>query len=231
MVGVDSCSTDGSHRFDLADKGPIAYAIDGHSDLVLVVAGAHAIRNELEWAWTPPKPESPDPARFLATCAASLREHFTTPPLWGLVKDEDDQLDGHLIAAWGGMAVEISADLGVSIPRNGEVTIGSGRALALGALAATKGRPAQERVLTALAAAAEYAKDVAPPFSLATTTGEAAATGPVPAALPPLSVMEFLDHIDPKELEGAALEHGGGLGGPGVGETFLIALKAMARDA
>lgn len=45
-----------------------------------------------------------------------------------------------------------------------------------------------------------------------------------------LSIMEFLEAIDPEELAAAALQVSGGLAGPTVGEAFLIALKTMAGD-
>lgn len=68
-------------------------------------------------------------------------------------------------------------------------------------------------------------------MSTSSTAGEAF----VPVAqwadvtLPPLTVRQFLDSIDPDELAEAALGHMGGLGGPTVGETFLMALKKMAE--
>lgn len=47
---------------------------------------------------------------------------------------------------------------------------------------------------------------------------------------PVVTIVEFLNAVQPADLEAAALEAGGGLGGPGVGESFLMALKAMAKD-
>lgn len=43
-------------------------------------------------------------------------------------------------------------------------------------------------------------------------------------------VRDFLDSIDPMALDSAALEWMGGLGGPTVGEAFLMALKRMAEE-
>lgn len=166
VLGIDSCTTDGDHLFDLANKGPTSHAVNGHPDLLIASAGLRSISDELAWRWAPPMPESEEPLRFLADCAVSLRGHFTAEPLWKMVKADNHRLDGHLIAAWRGTVVEIDSVFGVSQPRNGEVTIGSGRALALGALAATKGRPAEERVRVALEAAAEYSDSVAGPFTI-----------------------------------------------------------------
>lgn len=164
VLGIDSCTTDGDHLFDVTTKGPFSFPLEGHPPLLMASAGRSTLSFELGYVWAPPMPDGDDPLRFLAACVTSLRLHFTTEPLWSLAKDEDGTLDGHFVAAWRGEVVEIGGDFGMVHPRNGEVTIGSGRALMLGALAATKGRPAQERVHIALEAAAEYADSVIPPF-------------------------------------------------------------------
>lgn len=44
------------------------------------------------------------------------------------------------------------------------------------------------------------------------------------------TIHDFLATIDPKDLEQAALQHLGGLGGLSTGEGFLLALKAMAEE-
>lgn len=48
---------------------------------------------------------------------------------------------------------------------------------------------------------------------------------------PLVTLVEFLNDVDPAELEAAALDGSGGLGGPSTGQCFLNALKAMARSA
>lgn len=48
---------------------------------------------------------------------------------------------------------------------------------------------------------------------------------------PLVSLVGFLDAVDPTELEAAALERIGGLGGPTTGQCFLSALKDMAEAA
>ncbi len=53
---------------------------------------------------------------------------------------------------------------------------------------------------------------------------------PVHVPQPGPTIADFLDAIDPQELEQAALEHVGGFGGPSTGEAFLLALKKMAED-
>lgn len=167
VVGIDSCSSDGDHRFDVTSKGPFAFDVAGHPPLLMVSAGLNSISTELGYGWSPPEPHSDGALAFLAACARSLREHFAAEPLWHMAKEDDGRsVEGHFIAAWRGVAVEISGGFGVSQARNGEVTIGSGRALMLGALAATRGRPAEERVRVALAAAAEYSTTVMPPFTV-----------------------------------------------------------------
>ena len=165
VLGVDSRATSGGCAFDLADKGPVSYAIPGHPRLLVAAAGAHAINNELVWGWSPPPPAGDDALAFLRACAMSLRDHFTTEPVWTLLRRENS-LDGALIAAWRGVVVDIDGDFGIAHHRSGEVAIGSGRDFALGALFATKGRPPEERVRMALEAAADRDVNVASPFTI-----------------------------------------------------------------
>lgn len=168
VLGIDSCSTAaGKMAIDNPGKGPVAFHFDGHPDLLLACAGSHLLQNEIVWDWTPPTPATTDPLTFLRACAVSLRAHFTAEPTWTMAKDDSGRgVDGHFVAAWRGVAVEISGDFAVTQYRSGEVAIGSGRDFLFGALWATKGRPAEERVWIALEAAAHYQEDVAPPFSI-----------------------------------------------------------------
>lgn len=48
---------------------------------------------------------------------------------------------------------------------------------------------------------------------------------------PLVTMVEFLNAVDPADLEAAALEKIGGLGGPSTGQCFLLTLKEMAEAA
>jgi len=168
VVGIDSCSTwPGGMTVDNAEKGIAEFSFDGHPPLVVVCAGSSMIADEMANVWVPPVPASAEPIAFLRACSASLRAFFSEEPRWTMGKEEDGRsIAGHFAAGWRGVAVEISSDFGVLRPRSGEVAIGSGRDFVFGALAATRGRPAEERVRVALEAAAEYQQDVAGPFAI-----------------------------------------------------------------
>lgn len=172
-VGYDSCSVaGGGMTIDNAAKLPAVFRIGDH-DLVIVVAGLDSIAGEVHGHWQPPDPEHiSDSLPFLRSVAASLRDHFMAEPVWTLTREKDEgNLEGHFIAAWRGVAVEIAGDFGVCRPRSGEVAIGSGRDFLLGALYATTGQPAQDRVHVALQAAAYYQQDVAAPFTIIRAAG------------------------------------------------------------
>lgn len=48
---------------------------------------------------------------------------------------------------------------------------------------------------------------------------------------PLVALVEFLNGIDPADLEAAALERAGGFAGPSTGACFIAALKEMAMAA
>lgn len=172
VVGIDSCTNDGQHRFVTAEKRPLTFDVDGHPQLVAGIAGLHLMIDELAAAWRPPCPDSDDPVAFFRSCARSLRDHFTAEPLWDMARDRDEGgLDGHFLLAWRGTACEVGSRFDVLRPSSGEVTIGSSRPILLGALVATRGRPAEERVAVALAAAAEYDQNVTAPFTIVRVAG------------------------------------------------------------
>jgi hypothetical protein len=234
VIGIDSCTTFvGGCSIDNAEKG-LTEPIPG---LLVATAGPNAFATELaSGRWAPPAPADSDPVAFVRRCAASLRDHFTAEPLWTLSKDDDGELKGHFLVAWRGVAVEISSDFGLVRPRNGEMAIGSGRDFALGALGATRGLPPEARVHIALEAAAEYQQDVAGPFTIrrcSSPTGALVAPAPTatPAVPAPIDeILDFINCLEPQELEQRALRLGGGLGGPSTSECFLGALSAMARE-
>lgn len=88
--------------------------------------------------------------------------------------DEIKEGETHLIVGTRGVIAVIQQGWGVVSPADGYAAIGSGAAVALGALHALRhdSRGPRERIATALAAAAHHNATVRPPFVILSTGGK-----------------------------------------------------------
>jgi hypothetical protein len=74
--------------------------------------------------------------------------------------------DGEFLVGYKGKLYEVLSDFQVGISKEGYASIGCGANIALGALHATKDKPALERVQLALEAASHHSMGVRPPFEI-----------------------------------------------------------------
>jgi ATP-dependent protease HslVU (ClpYQ) peptidase subunit len=79
-------------------------------------------------------------------------------------KDKERESAGTFLVGFEGRLFEMSNDYQVGENTHGYAAVGCGRELAMGSLHSTQGRGPRERVLMALAAAAEFNGGVRPPF-------------------------------------------------------------------
>lgn len=165
VMGIDS-AVSSAVLTSSATKQLVKLAVPGHPPLLVGVAGRLLIANEVAWCWRPPAPRDEDAEVFLWECAVSLRAHFTAEPVWTLVRQDDGFMNGEFLLGWRGVVGLVSDVFSLDVSRCGYAAIGSGEALALGALHATADKPAEARVHLALAAAAEHTENVRPPFDV-----------------------------------------------------------------
>lgn len=111
------------------------------------------------------KPPSSNVGQWVVTeLVPALRTSFLAG---GFERSKDGESSGGcFLVSIGGNCFEVQDDYSFLRSEAGEYAIGSGAAVALGSLHSTRGRPADERVAAALAAAADYALGVSSPFDL-----------------------------------------------------------------
>lgn len=79
-------------------------------------------------------------------------------------KKDEEESGGNFLVDYEGHLFRVASDYQVGEPSCGYDALGSGAECALGALFATQGKPALERITAALRAAAEFSTTVRPPF-------------------------------------------------------------------
>lgn len=104
-----------------------------------------------------------DVYRFMVTTFVDAVRACLKAGGWAARTNERED-GGTFLVAYAGRLFAIDDDYQVEEVHHGYNAVGTGREIAMGALHATVGRPGRERVLAALAAAAEFNAAVRPPF-------------------------------------------------------------------
>jgi len=86
--------------------------------------------------------------------------------------DKDASVGGNFLVGYHGKLYNLEADYQVGVPKLPFDAVGCGSDLALGAMFATEGMPAEDRINAALAAASTFSAGVAPPFVILRLEGE-----------------------------------------------------------
>jgi hypothetical protein len=108
-----------------------------------------------------------DPDRFIATSFVDAVRKCLRRGGYAGKGEEDEELGGHFLVAWRARLYRVESDYSFGRSSLGYDAIGSGGAVALGALHATRGQAPRRRIEIALAAAAEHTATVRPPFVVA----------------------------------------------------------------
>lgn len=109
---------------------------------------------------------------YMATAFADAVRSCLSEYGW-LKKDDERDRGGLALIAYDGRVWKICRDFDVFYASEGYDATGAGEDIALGALHASKGHDSEDRVRTALQAAADHSPWVAPPFDLLFSDGEA----------------------------------------------------------
>lgn len=113
----------------------------------------------------PPRHNDVDVFEFMAT---DFVDAVRTCLKAGGFARQDSQVEsgGTFLVGFAGRLFEIDSDYQVGEPADGYAAVGCGAELALGALHATVGLEAEERILRALRAAAHFSTGVRDPFKI-----------------------------------------------------------------
>jgi hypothetical protein len=110
-----------------------------------------------------------DPDRFIATSFIEAMRKCLKRGGYASKDEDEEELGGTFLVAWRARLYRVDPDYSIARSHLGYDAIGSGAAVALGALHATRGQAPERRVETALAAAADHTATVRPPFVIACT--------------------------------------------------------------
>lgn len=120
----------------------------------------------------PERPTEQDVFEFMATgFVDAVRECLKAGGYAS--KENEVERGGCFLVAYAGRLFEIDSDYQVGELTDGFAAVGCGAEIALGALHATRGTPAKERVVRALRAAAHFSAGVRPPFVIEELAGTA----------------------------------------------------------
>jgi len=164
ILGADSQVTDGDKRI----ISPSTPKIVKLKKYLLAVSGDCRPGDILTYNWTPPAYDGTNPVAFVGKkIVPSIIAAFK---LQGFDYTKEGISYSYLLA-FAGNIFEIGDDLSVTQSADGLYGVGSGSAYALGALAGqlpnlAKPDWAQEQILEALAIAAKYDINTAPPFQI-----------------------------------------------------------------
>ena len=159
ILGADSQITDGDRRI----ISPSTPKIIKLGKYLLAVRGDCRPGDILTYNWKPPAYDGTDRVAFVGKkIVPSIITAFKAN---GYEFDKDGASFGFLIA-FGGNVFEIGDQLDISQSQDGLYAIGSGSAYALGALAGLVPSIGKAEILHALAIAAKYDINTAPPFQI-----------------------------------------------------------------
>lgn len=114
-----------------------------------------------------PAPDTWDVDRWMATTFVDAVRATLKAGGWS-TEHSGQEHGGSFLVGIGGRLYRIEGDYQAGVASRGYDAVGSGAEVALGALHATQGQPADRRVTTALAAAAELTPFVRAPFTVET---------------------------------------------------------------
>jgi hypothetical protein len=178
IIGADSMASDG--RLGLTRSDPKVFRLGRY---VIGYTSSYRMGQLIRHSGAAiPTPKNPDRRwraddergveemdRFIATeFIPALRGVFEKGGWLGKAQMGRDD-GGDFLVGYGSHLYAIHDDLQYARHACGYTAVGSGRAVALGALHATAGRPPEERATAALMAAAEFTPDVRGPFLISET--------------------------------------------------------------
>jgi ATP-dependent protease HslVU (ClpYQ) peptidase subunit len=162
MIGGDSALTDmGTHEL-IACVNQKVFKL---GDMVIGVSGSARVADSLRYRLDVPRhPRRMDAGRFMRTVFLDsvrdvLRKEGTLMQQHGI-----EGCDAHVLIGYRGRLFIIEGDLHVHEAIDDYAAIGSGGAVASGALSVTQGIPPRKRIIAALAAAERFTASVRRPF-------------------------------------------------------------------
>jgi hypothetical protein len=169
-LGYDSATTYEDLQIDNVLKRIVVHRAPGVT-FAIAPAGRGRLVRELERGWVPPRCDDPSNLDgYVCALADSLEAFVREPERWESLRDrcDSDVLDGEFLVAAGGLVWLISPGFAVARERCGYSAIGSGAAVARGAMhaAIAAGGEGQTVVRRALDAAVAHVTDVDAPIHI-----------------------------------------------------------------
>lgn len=163
VIGSDSASCEDNEVMSTVD--PKAFTI---GEYTMAFAGSFRVGQVLKYHFKPPEPpkNNEEMNRFMVTGFVS---HLTDAMKKGGLWHKDDGLkldDAEFIVSVRGRVFFVGTDLTILEMQDNMVSIGIGKEYALGSLYTSKGLSPEDRVETALEAAAKFSPWVRPPFTI-----------------------------------------------------------------
>lgn len=138
--------------------------------LLIGNTGLHVLGAHIEHFWDPPYYNNPiDPFFYTWELADHLREYLKRKDLWPVICQEppnESLWDARLLVGFSGRLFHIGTDGSVDEFQRDYHAIGSGEAVAWGALAATPNDPPEYRVRIALEAATYHLAPIQEPYTI-----------------------------------------------------------------
>lgn len=160
VMGGDSAGVDGYSLQLRADP-----KVFRNGDFLIGYTSSFRMGQLLRFRFTPPLHHPPDLDDYEYMATAFVDGARDCLKQGGFAKKEHEtESGGTFLVGYRGRVYEIQDDYQVAMPLDGYAACGCGAAVALGALYATHGRPARERVETALKAAERMSAGVRAPF-------------------------------------------------------------------
>jgi ATP-dependent protease HslVU (ClpYQ) peptidase subunit len=160
-MGADSCGSNGYNSTVRADP-----KLFHKGEMLIGCTSSYRMGQLLQYKMTIPEvPEGCDVSSYMVKYfIEAVRTCFEEG---GFTKIKDNQEEGgSFLVGFRGTLFSIQDDFQVGQSAIGYNACGSGKMAALGALHATIGLPAEERIKKALEAAAEHTAGVRPPFHI-----------------------------------------------------------------
>lgn len=163
-MGGDSAMT--NEDGDQSQRSPKVFERNG---LLFGITGEMRVAQLIKYVYDVPAPaDGQDGEEFLVREVCGGLRSFLREQASELLPELDDDEMWFLLVGLSGRLFRVCSHLSVTESVSGYDAIGSGTPQALGSLASTEGRPAEERVNTALRAAERHQSGVAGPFTVLT---------------------------------------------------------------
>lgn len=158
-IGGDSAGSDGWITLNRADSKVFV-----NGEMVFGFTSSFRMGQLLAYSFTPPVPgEQQDVYAYMVTSFVDAVRECLKAGGWAKKENEQEE-GGSFLIGYRGRLFCIDGDYQVGEQTCGFHSIGSGAHVALGALFATRGKPVEERILTALEAAETFISAVRKPF-------------------------------------------------------------------